>query len=95
MLPFSLDQKLKVAPNVLAQDLEGESVVLNLQTEQYFGLDDVGTRICQVLLEKESIQTAIDTLLTEYDVEPERLQQDVENLIKELLEHGLVEISES
>ena len=45
MLQFSLDRKISAAPNVMAQDLAGESVLLNLQTEEYFGLDDVGTRI--------------------------------------------------
>jgi len=92
MSSFSLDQKVSAAPNVSAQNLEGESIILNLQTEKYFGLDDIGTRICQVLIEKDSIQTAINTLLTEYDVEAEKLQQDVENLIEDLLKHGLVEV---
>ena len=79
----------------MAQDLAGESVLLNLETEEYFGLDEVGTRIWQTLAEKDSIQTALDSLLAEYDVEPEQLQQDVETLIKELLAHGLVEVSDS
>ncbi len=91
MLP--LNQKVSAAQNALVQNLEGESIVLNLQTEKYFSLDDIGTRICQVLIEKDSIQTAIDTLFAEYDIEPERLQQDVEKLIEELLKHGLVEVN--
>ena len=95
MLQFSLDRKISAAPNVMAQDLAGESVLLNLQTEEYFGLDDVGTRIWQTLIEKDSIQAAIDVLQAEYDVEPEQLQQDVETLIEELLAHGLVEVSDS
>ncbi|MBC6418415.1 MAG: PqqD family protein [Prochloron sp. SP5CPC1] len=95
MLQFSLERKISAAPNVLAQDLAGESVLLNLQTEKYFGLDDVGTRIWQTLTAKDSIQTAIDALLLEYKVEPEQLRQDVENLIAELLANGLVEVRDS
>lgn len=79
----------------MAQDLAGESVLLNLQTEEYFGLDDVGTRIWQTLIEKDFIRSAIDVLQAEYDIDSERLQQDVENLIQELLAHGLVEVSDS
>ncbi|MDJ1184129.1 PqqD family protein [Roseofilum casamattae] len=93
MLQFASDRKVSVAPDVMAQDLAGESVLLNLQTEEYFGLDDVGTRIWQNLTEKDSIQSAIDALLTEYDVEQEQLQHDVDTLIAELLDHGLVEVS--
>ncbi|MEB3826594.1 PqqD family protein [Phormidium sp. CCY1219] len=95
MSPLSLERKISAADNVIAQDLAGESVLLDLQTEQYFGLDDVGTRIWQTLTEKDSIQSAIAALLEEYDVEPEQLRQDVENLIQELLANGLVEISDS
>ncbi|HYW22393.1 MAG TPA: PqqD family protein [Nodularia sp. (in: cyanobacteria)] len=93
MMQLSLDCKISPAPNVLAQDLAGESVLLNLQTEEYFGLNDVGTRIWQTLTEKDSIQSAIDVLVTEYGVESKQLQQDVENLIQELLANGLVEVS--
>lgn len=95
MVQVSLGCKVAATPNVLAQDLAGESVLLNLQTEEYFGLDDVGTRIWQALTEKESVQTAIDALQAEYDVEPEQLRQDVENIIEELLANGLVEVSDS
>lgn len=95
MSPIPLNQKISAASNVMAQDLAGESVLLDLKSEQYFGLDDVGTRMWQLLVEKDSIQTAIDSLQGEYDVEPAQLQQDVETLISELLANGLVEISDS
>lgn len=95
VMKFSSEQKISAAPNVFAQDLAGESILLNLQTEQYFGLDDVGTQIWQTLLENNSIQNAINALLAEYDVEPTRLHQDVENLIEELLANELVEVSNS
>lgn len=95
MLSISLAQKISAAPNVLAQELGGDSVLLNLQTEQYFGLDDVGTRMWETLTEQDSIQAAIDRLSGEYDVSPEQLQQDVINLIQELLTNGLVEVTGS
>jgi hypothetical protein len=95
MSPISLNQQISAKPTVIAQDLAGESVLLDLQTEQYFGLDDVGTRIWQTLTAKDSIQSAIAALREEYDVEPEQLRQDVENLIQELLANELVEISNS
>lgn len=79
----------------MAQDLAGQSVLLNIQTEQYFSLDDVGTRMWQTLIDKDSIQSAIDALQVEYQVEPELLQKDVKNLIEELLANELVEVSNS
>ncbi|MGB0560597.1 MAG: PqqD family protein [Spirulinaceae cyanobacterium] len=76
--------------DVLIQDLGGEAVLLDLASEQYFGLDDVGTRMVQVLDASASVQTAYTQLLDEYDVEPEVLRQDLQVLIQELQAHGLV-----
>ncbi len=94
-MKLTLTQKISVPQDVLFQDLAGESVLLNLQSEKYFGLDDVGTQMWQALTEAESIQAAYDMLLAEYDVEPEQLQQDLDNLIENLVEHGLVEVTGS
>src|SRR5437879_8336755 len=91
-MPISLDQKVVVPEDVLVQELEGESVLLNLKSERYFGLDDVGTRMWAVLSKAESIQSAYDTLLAEYEVEPDRLRTDLLTLIDKLVEHGLVEV---
>ena len=76
------------------RELEGECVILNLDSECYFGLDAVGTRMWQVLTACESIQTAYERLLDEYEVSPERLRHDFRHLIEKLIGHGLVEICE-
>jgi hypothetical protein len=88
----SFDQRISVPADVLVQELEGESVLLNLKSECYFGLDEVGTRMWAVLSNSASIQQAYEALLAEYDVEPDVLRRDLLNLIDKLIEHGLVEI---
>lgn len=90
MLPAST--KLSVPEYVLVQELDGESVLLNLNKAQYFGLDDVGTWMWKVLTTADSIQHAIDTLLVEYEVEPAQLRKDLYNLIDHLVEHDLVQV---
>jgi hypothetical protein len=47
----------------------------------------------QVLTTSDSIQTAYETLLTEYDADSEQLRQDIEVLIEKLIERGLIEVS--
>ncbi len=91
-IPFSA--RVAVPDGVLARNLEGESVVLNLKTEKYFGLDEVGTRMWTLLTDATSIQSAYDSLAAEYDVEPAQLRADMEKLIGELVEHGLLTVSE-
>ncbi|MBD2512217.1 PqqD family peptide modification chaperone, partial [Nostoc muscorum FACHB-395] len=50
-LQIALNQKVSLSANVLTQDLAGESVLLNLQSEEYFSQNEVGTKIFFVLTE--------------------------------------------
>jgi hypothetical protein len=81
-----------VPADVLVQQLQGESVLLNLRTGRYFGLDQVGTRMWTVLTTAESLQAAYDALLAEYEVDGHRLDQDLRTLVEKLVEHGLLEV---
>ena len=89
---ISFASKVVVPDTVLFRELDGESVLLNLTTESYLGLDDVGTRMWALFSTLPSIQAAYDTLLTEYEVAPEVLRRDVEVLLNQMIEHGLVEL---
>jgi hypothetical protein len=84
--------RASVPADVLVQELQGESVLLNVGTGRYFGLDEVGTRMWAVLTTAESLQAAYDTLLAEYDVDGQRLEGDFRTLVEKLVEHGLVEV---
>jgi len=75
----------------MVRQVGDEAVLLNLKTEQYLGLDDVSSRIWQVLTAGGTVQAAYDTLLAEFDVDSERLRADLEDFVQELLQFGLVE----
>jgi hypothetical protein len=92
-MAFSSSKRITVPADVLVQDLGGEAVLLNLAGGRYFGLDEVGTRMWQVLTSSESVQAAYESLLSEYEVPPERLQQDLKELLDKLVAHGLVLVS--
>ncbi len=93
MLVMTLTQQIEIAPDVLVQELSGELVLLNLATEEYFGLDDVGNAMWSALKETGSVQSAYDRLLEQYDVDPEVLKQDFLSLIEQFIEHDLVKVS--
>jgi uncharacterized coiled-coil protein SlyX len=81
---------LKIPDDVMFRFLGDEAVILNLATGVYFGLDAVGTRMWQLLSEHSSTDKVIDAMLTEYDVEEEKLRNDLDHLIEQLSEKGLV-----
>ena len=85
------DQVFKTSRDVLFQEVGGETVLLDLASEQYFGLDAVGTRVWQLLNEGLGQGETVDTLLDEYEVERERLEADVRELLASLLDAGLIE----
>ena len=80
-----------VPDHVVPQMLDNELVLLDLSRGEYFGLDDVGSRIW-TLLERGTAQDAIiEAIVDAYDAPQDRVREDVEALIAELLSQGLVQ----
>lgn len=91
-MSVAFENRVQVPADVLLSELDGESVLLNLKTETYFGLDEVGTRMWTLATTSDSVQAAYDALKDEYEVEPDRLRNDLAALLDTLIEHGLLEI---
>jgi hypothetical protein len=81
---------IHIPGDIAFRDIADEAVVLNLSTGIYFGLDSVGARIWHLLAEHGSSEPVVNALLAEYDAEEGRLRRDVEALIQQLLDKGLV-----
>ena len=92
-MTISFDRKLMIAQDTLINVIEGESVLLNLKSESYFGLDPIGTRMWTLLANSDSIQSAFETLLGEYDVDADKLRLDMQDLIEKLIANGLMEVA--
>ena len=91
-MAVSFKAKISVPEQVLVRTFKNESVLLNLDTECYHGLDDVGTRMWQALSQSENIQAAFEALLPEYEVDGATLHKDLEAFIESMVERGLVEV---
>lgn len=87
--------RVTIPDGVMIRELAGESVLLNLETESYFGLDEIGTRMWSALIESESIEAACERLRAEYEVEPEKLREDVEDFVHALSESGLIALGDA
>lgn len=90
---YSFSQtRLAVPDHVLFRELDGEAVLLNLENEAYFGLDEVGTDFWVKLTGAPNLQQGVDALLAVYDVDSSELSADVERMVDELTSAGLVEV---
>jgi hypothetical protein len=74
------------------QDIGGEGVILDLATSSYFGLDEVGVRLWQLLQADPRLQVAYEVLLMEYEVEASQLEQDLVKLIGQFIDAGLATV---
>ena len=92
---MNLNQKVIFAETVFAQEVDGEMVLLDMESENYFGLDEVGTAIWQAMQEKETLKEVFEVLLDQYEVEEEMLEHDLSDFVGKLVESGLVEVQES
>jgi hypothetical protein len=88
----SLDTNVSVSPEVMLQEIDGEAVLLDLKSECYFGLNLVGTRIWRLLERDGDLRSVHKALLGEFEVEPDRLSEDIQALVAQLADAGLVTV---
>ena len=78
-----------IPEHVMARQVGEECVMLDLASGTYFGLDPVGARVWQLLVERRPLDEVCATLAEEFDAPQERIEQDVRRLLDELVALGL------
>jgi hypothetical protein len=91
-IPAGLDAIVRAAPNQVSCDLSGESIILDLDSGIYYGLNEVGARVWALVQEPVALRAVLEALLEEYDVDPGRCAADLLNLARELAERGLLDV---
>ena len=91
---MNLNQSITLSPKVISQEVSGETVILDLESECFFGLDAVGTRIWDLIRDDVDLLSIYNTLLDEYEVEEAQLQADLEALLADACERGLLSLQE-
>ena len=88
-------QSIVVAsPSQVSSDLQDESVILDVQSGTYYGLNDVGASIWSMIQNPTPVSDLQAAILAEYDVTPDECNRDVLDLLHQLCEIGLVHIHE-
>ena len=81
---------LRISPDVVFRDLEGEAVILDLASGRYFGLNAVGTRIWTLLEAGTPIDRIVEAIAGEYEADAQQIARDVIGLVDELTSRGLI-----
>lgn len=94
-MDVTLEQRLEIPSGVVSRDLDGEVVILNLDSSTYFGLDPVGSRMWSLIQEHGSLSQVFEILQKEYAVEAERLRTDLLALCGRFCASGLARVAAS
>jgi Coenzyme PQQ synthesis protein D (PqqD) len=89
---LSLDARVTLVGDVLASDLAGEIVLLNLSDGVYYGLDAVGTHIWHLLAQPAAVRAIVDDIVAHFDVDASRCGPDVLAFLEDLQAHGLLAV---
>ncbi|HLY41342.1 MAG TPA: PqqD family protein [Terracidiphilus sp.] len=88
---MTLNDSLRIPDSVATRTMGSETVLLNLETGTYFGLDTVGSRFIELLESNDKLSVVYSRMLEEYDVEPDTLKADLLRLSQEMCSRGLLE----
>jgi hypothetical protein len=89
----SLENTFILSKDVLFRDLDGEAVILDLDSGRYFGLNAVGTRIWRLIEQHGQLSAVFAELCREYDAAPDELKEDLLELVSRLAEASLGEMT--
>lgn len=87
---FTRTTRIQAAQDLVCSDLKGETVLLNLASGNYYGLDEVGSRVWSLLHDSTTFEALFDTLLDEYDVPPRQCESDLRSLLSRLWKAGVI-----
>lgn len=83
--------RLKIPEPVMTRQVGDETVLLNLESGTYFGLDPVGSRFLELLQAESVLAVIIARMLEEFEVTEAQLEDDLLRLVDEMLASGLLE----
>ena len=91
---MQLDQRFQVSDDVIAREVAGEMVLLDLESGLYFGLDPVGSRIWDRLSEGPcSLAEVCDLVEAEFDAPRDQIERDIVALAAQFTEKKLINIA--
>ena len=92
---IDIDTLIVRISGVVTTDMDGEIGMLHMEKGMYYALNDVGTRIWQMIEKPEPIRGIIDGLRREYAVDAEHCREQVLEFLEAMYKNGLIEITDA
>ena len=89
---MNLADKVTSPDQVMARQVGEETVILDLASGTYFGLDPVGARIWQLLGEGMTLAEVCESILAEYAVSQDEIERDLGDLLAALVDKELIKL---
>ncbi|MDH3640245.1 MAG: PqqD family protein [Gammaproteobacteria bacterium] len=83
--------RYRIPDTTLTQRVGDELVLLNLNDGTYHGLDEIGTRMVELLGQGSALDPVVSSIVDEYETSAEQVQTDLTALVQELKQTGLLE----
>ncbi len=91
----TLHTAVQISQDVLFRELDGEAVLLHIDTGKYYGLDAIGARMWALLAQHGALEPAYRSLIAEYDVAPEVLEHDLLAFVNRLAAQQLLAVNDA
>lgn len=78
------------AGDVAYRELNGQMVLVHLGTDRIYSLNETGARFWQLLASGQDRAAIHAQLLAEFEIEPEELDSEIDRIVAQLTEAGLV-----
>ncbi|MBP2312720.1 PqqD family peptide modification chaperone [Azospirillum soli] len=89
---IAIESRVVAAPNLLLTEIDGETVMMEVESGQYFNLDAVGSHIWRELAAPVEVAVLCRRLEDEYEASPERIRDDVLRFLNQMLDKRLIRI---
>ncbi len=97
------DSKADLTPTVIVQrtegqissDLDGETVLMSIDSGKYFGMDSVGSRVWALIEQPMSVRGICDILMEEFEVEADQCEREVIEFLRELFAINLARVADA
>ena len=89
---MTINSKVIIPDTVFLQEVDDETILLDINTQEYFSLDEMGTIFYKFLKEESDLTIIVEELSVHFAVSSQEIKNDLLVFIKSLEEKGLLEI---